>query len=509
MSPSLRPFWSRFGPTRLGTLVVAALLACVAACLPHALYAAPLAPLAAAAFSGVTTDLASMNEAMKVVTSIPLVRQYVSDSEFLSLFRTESNIQTEKTTTGRYIETANMMQLPAGVGARGENDYLPEPTPAKFKNGRIYLKKITGVVEMTGDTMQRVTGDPEAFINWMEEALPDFSERVSHEVDRMSIGFSWGVKARIANLSTTKGGYTFTNGKSAFSGGQFAICIDRSFGVTGYSGASLQFMEGDRIVFTSALSTPVSLRNSGTNQSAVVDQVDDDNDVLVLTADTTLQSAVAASDYIAMGDKATHSFPQDDGTEREFMGLLGHVDDGGIVPTYFNIARSSNPKFRSVLVDASSTNYNGTLSEDLVSYGDDLVATKSGGKIDVIATSRAAVRGYWRTLRGDRFFLDPRNLISQGGKPATVQILLGDRTVSIKVARKIPPEVAFGLDTKGYVRISPNEWTWDDTTGAIWKPVTDATGRKHQFYAFGYSYEQLFNKTPRRNVRFDGLSTQY
>jgi len=49
----------------------------------------------------------------------------VSDSELLSYFEEDGNVKQDETTGGRYIETAQYFQLPAGVGARAEGEYIP------------------------------------------------------------------------------------------------------------------------------------------------------------------------------------------------------------------------------------------------------------------------------------------------------------------------------------------------------------------------------------------------
>lgn len=441
-----------------------------------------------------TTLTTSLDQAMKVIFAEPMVNNVVSDSELLSIFQQETNVQTESTTGGRYIESAHYFQLPAGVGARLENEYIPEPDAAVFQNSRVYLKKIQGTIEMTGDVMRRVVQGEGGFLDYLERALPDLSQRLVHEVDRMYIGYGSGVKARIA-----------AGGVGALGGGQATLTIDRAFGVTGYSDAWLQFMEGERIGFTSSLAAPIALRNAGSGQSAQVASVGESASTILVNIAAPLHGTLAAGDYIGQADSAGNSFPTGNpATEREIHGLLGAVDDGNIVATYMNIARANQRLWQSIVIDGSAAPWSGVMNEELLTFADDEVSVKGAGKVDVIVMSRSAARGYWKSLKTDRFFLDPRSYA--GGKTGQLAIMLADRTVTLKVARKLPPEVCLGLTSSVFKRFTLGSWEWDDRTGAIWNRVTDTTGRKDAYYAVGQMYEQLFNTAPRKSFRIDGIA---
>lgn len=514
------------GTTRGGLLAVVFAVALLASIAPHAALASPLVGVAGVT-SPYSTDTTDLSAAMKVLFDEPLINNVVTDSELMSLFQTDFNVKEEETTGGRYVEMAHYLALPAGVGARGEGEYIPIPDAPKFANSRLYLKKVQGTIEMTGDTMRRVRNSATAFLDYAERALPDLVERVTSESDRMYCGYGWGVKARIANVTGTYtlGGTStsITAGLSAASGGKWWIVIDRAFGITGYEDAIFQFLEGDRLVATSSLSSlPITLKNAGSLQSMKVEDMEDGStpqssgapvQAIQVSGDSALLAALAANDYLGSGDAAGNSLPAGSpAVEREFTGLLAHVDDGGIMSTYFNVPRASTRLFRSVVIDASASPWSGVLSEDLMVYADEEVATKGGGKPDVVVSSRSGARGYWKSLKGDRVLVDPRAYVggmSAQGTKRGLSIVLPDRELQLRVARKLPPQVAFGIETKGFRRFTLGKWEWDDRTGALWNRVTDATGRKDSFYATGQFYENCFNSTPRRCWRTDNLSRQY
>lgn len=436
-----------------------------------------------------TTTTANLNEAMKVIFADPLITNVVTDTELMQLFEVDANVQVENTTQGRYVEMAHYFTLPAGVGARHENEYLPVPDAPEFLNSRLFLRKLQGVVEMTGDTMRRVTGSEGAFLDYMSRALPDLVERLRNEIDRQYIGYGAGLKARCAGTFQGAGPYT--------------LVVNRALGVTGYEDPWLQFLEGESVVFA-ADAGGVTIRNAGSAQAARITNINEDTNTLTLVAAAGLAAAVQNNDFIAAGDASGVSFRHaTSGEDREIAGLLAAVDDGGIIPTYNNIARANRRYWQGLVINGGAAPWNGAMTEDLLTFADDESFVRGGGRIDCLVMSRSAVRGYWKSLRSDRFLMDPRQYM--GGKSG-VSILLGDRTIPLKVARKLPPQIAFGLTLGSFRRLTLNSWEWDDRTGSIWNRVTDAVGRKDAYYAAGNMYEQLFCVQPRRNFRIDGLA---
>ena len=455
--------------------------------------------------------VSNLTEAMKVVFDDAVINNVVTDSEWLSRIQTDSNIRTDETTGGRFTELSHYFQLPAGVGARFENDYVPMADPAVFKNSRIYLAKIQGVVEMTGDVMRRVASSEGAFLDYAAQALPDFAKRLTHELDRMALGVGHGAKARVAAVSAF-------NSPSA---GQFTVDLTAALGVSNAGHAFLQFLEGERVVFASTIAFPTTLLNAGATQSARIVSIDEDanggSGRLTFTGDVTLRNAintaVGTTPFIFAGDSAGSSAPgaAPFGSvvgHKECQGLFAGVDDGNVLANYNTIDRSSadNRLWRSIVINGGAAPWNGVLNEELLTYADDEVGVRGAGRTDLILSSRSAMRGYWKTLKADRFIMDPR---SYAGGKSGLEIILGDRSVPMVVARKMPFDVTFGLQLDTWRRLTLGMWEWDDKTGAIWNRATDATGRRDAFYAVGNMYEQMFCTAPRKNWRIDGLSLQF
>lgn len=433
------------------------------------------------------TDLFQMEAAMKVIFEDSIYENYVTDSELMDQFEQDGDIKMEETTGGRYIETAQYFNLPAGVRSVATNDYIPVPNGPNVQNARIYLKKIQGVVEMTGDTMRRVRTNEGAFLNWAERALPDLVLRLVNTVDRIAIGYGAGALCRV--VGTIDAGPPIT------------VIVDSAFGLAGLSPIHTLFLEGEQIVFGPNIDG-TGLRGAPTH--AVVNNVVDNGDgtaTLTLSANV---AGVADNDYVFLGDDTQQAIEEAaTGRPRDFMGLFGHVDDGNIVNVYQNIDRDDFRLWRGVMVDAASHWNPNILDEDLLTDADDQCFVEGAGKPDLVVMNRGASRQYWRHLRDDRRINDPTSYT--GGPGDGPFIDYGDRRVRLRVSRKMPSQTAFGLQTNTFKKWSLGRWEWDDTPGSIWNRVTDGTGRKDAFYAVGHLYQELGCFAPAKNWRINNI----
>lgn len=424
----------------------------------------------------------NINEAMKIIFEEPLTDSIVADSELMDLFEQDMNVKVNQSDGGRYIELAHYFVLPAGVGARKlEGDYIPVPNGPTIRNSHIYLKKIEGVVEMSGDTYRRVKQGEGAWLSWAQRALPDLVRRVDHELDRMLLGYGAGVRALVNDADPDDADLTIT--------------VDSALGLAGLGNPILQFLEGESIVF-GPTADGANLRDSGA--SYVITDIDYDNLTLTLGTEPTIN--VANNDFIFGGDDAQASVD-----DREIMGLFGMVDDGTVLATFQGLPRASYRPWRSHIVDANAAT-TGELTEVLLTKADDEVAIRGGGEIDVLVMSRSSLRNFWSNLLNDKRINDPRNYT--GGKDK-LMMQFNNKQLELKAVRKMPDEVVFGLQRDVFKHWRNTGWEWDDTTGAIWNRVTDAVGRKDQYYAVGHIVMQTGCVAPAKCFKMTGLVNTY
>ena len=97
---------------------------------------------------GATDTTTTLNELMKITFDDTLIREVVTDTEFLDVFPDGEVITGSE---GRYFETGQLYQNPGSIGSRAENTYIPTPNGAKAANARVNLKKIMGSLEETAE----------------------------------------------------------------------------------------------------------------------------------------------------------------------------------------------------------------------------------------------------------------------------------------------------------------------------------------------------------------------
>jgi len=431
-----------------------------------------------------TTTTTLITEVMKEVYEPSVTNTLVQDSDLLDLFeQEEEGIELDQTTGGKHIKTAHLFKRGTGYGARGESGYIPEPQAPKYDNATIQLKRNYGVLEISGWVFDRVRGGVEAFVNEADRQIRDMEESVRNDLDRQLHGLGGSIIARVNDASPDA-----------------TLGIDSSFGIAVATRTAVLFQENEQIVF-SANANGTPLRSAGSAQSAIIDNIDIDNNIITLDA---LPTGVADDDFIFSGDEADTASPAG-GANKELMGLFGHIDDGSQLATYFGLSRSTYRLLKSFVLDASVAPHNGNLTEMALTKADDETVIRGGGKVDTILASRDALRSYWDSLKSDRRINDPRSFT--GGK-GDLAIVFMDRELRLRATRKMPPEFAFGCDTSGLKRYHNVGWRWQDRTGSMWKEVTDSVGRKDAFYAWGYIEMETVNLTPAKCFQIKGLSPQ-
>lgn len=453
------------------TIFIGAVIGSIALVLggvPEAVMAFPLV--------GALTATTDIDEAMKVIFEDSITESFNTDSETFDLFEQDMNVKVDETTGGRYIETAQLFNLPSGVGARAEGEYIPVPQGPLVVNSRINLKKVQATLEMTGEVFDTVRTNEGAFVNYADRAMGYLVELMNHDIDRMLIGYGNGVVARV-DMGTPAA---------------TDLAIDSAFGVAGYTKAWTLLQEGQTLRFDPAIDGQ-SLRTG----VAQITDVDPENSEINIDA---LPTGTADNDYIFMGDSNVASSQTAAGVDREVMGLLGIIDDGTILATFQNIARATYRKWQAVIHSAGSA----ALTEDILVAADDAVFEKGGGRPTVVLASRDVLRDYWADLLGDRSINDPRGMFDSGLKGLKVH--LGDRHVTLRASRKMPPQIAFGISPDTLKRFHNVGFKWDDRDGSIWGRVTDGTGRKDAFFATGYIRFQTACSNPRKNFKITNIA---
>ncbi len=408
-------------------------------------------------FGGETATTTDYDEMMKIVFDDTVITETVYDTELLDLMP-DGEVKTGP--EGRWFETSQLYQSPGSWGSRGQNGYIPQAGKAAAVNARINLKKAVGSIEETAEVLKKIRTDKAAFLNWSDEQFPLFKEGLVDDVDRQLVGDGSGIRARVnaAVPATT-------------------LIVDSTVGVAGWDHTLMQFRRGMHL-----RASPNQDGSAPRATVMTVEQLDWDSDAIVVDDVT----GIADNDYLFEGDAADNSAGKD------MMGLPGLIDDGGIVSTLQNIDRTVHLWFRSYVHDFAAQ----PLTELGLIQADREARFRGGGRVDTIIISEEGFDKVWGDVKDSRVMNDPRAYVV-GRKGITV-LFGGTRSVELRTARKMPSTLAFGLQRDQLRKFLLHEFEWDDTTGAIWRQVTDANGIKDAFYCYGTGHGEIGIKSPQK-----------
>jgi hypothetical protein len=420
------------------------------------------------------TSTTSFQDVTKTVYE-PLMRDLsVTETELQDLFTEEENFSIQEGPDGKSINIAHLFSWGGGVSWMSQSDYIPAAQDPSIKQSSITIKQVGTTVEMSGQVMRRVKEGPAAYATWAQRVLPAKVQRLAFHKDTSLMGAGTGILFQV-NMATPA---------------STGLGINNAFGISGLAGSVNLIYLGDGIRIA-ADAAGATLRSG----AAVVQKLAYSAATIDIDA---LPTSTANGDFISLGDANVNTFGKTN------MGLLGIVDDGTVVPTFQNLSRSSFPLLQGQILNATTANggiYNGQFGEELLDFADSVVYERGLGKPDVVVMNRSGRRAFWKDLKDDRRINDPAGSYTGGRSDDGLKMILGDRTVGLKVCRKCPTDRVFLLqkDTLKMFRVGPGRW--DDTTGSIWNRSIDSTGRKDAYFAFYLEEYEVACDAPNRNLQ--------
>jgi hypothetical protein len=85
-------------------------------------------------------------------------------------------------------------------------------------------------------------------------------------------------------------------------------------------------------------------------------------------------------------------------------------------------------------------------------------------------------------------------------------MVVGDRTVKVVPCRKCPDSRAYGIDTSSIKRVEIGTGGWVNTTGAVFKQVSDSTGYQDAYVAHYIREVQIVAYDPSKCWKATGLA---
>lgn len=169
--------------------------------------------------------------------------------------------------------------------------------------------------------------------------------------------------------------------------------------------------------------------------------------------------------YVVNASTLTNTNAVDIAYNNDFMGLLGIVDDGTYVGTYFSQSRSTNPILNAYRLDLGE----GNLTLDVMQQAEDGVDQQSDGEIQKLYANHVTRREYSALLQVMKRYTNEMALTPDGGFKGGMlhksHIEFNEHPVIVD--RDVPMGLIHGLNMEHFYRFMLTEGEWADEDGRI------------------------------------------
>jgi len=330
-------------------------------------------------------------------------------------------------------------------------------------------------VQLSSRLMESSEADVDAFSDALSIELDSALETFKIEKARQLVGAGTGIKARV-------------NGAVAAA---TVVNVDDPLGVTNTVGGAKFIAVGSRIAITDGVTIKgirtVTARNAAGTQitlDAAITAADND---LIVSASTTAGTPAFA----------------DIGLNQELMGLLGQIDNGSYVATYFGISRAAFP-----IMQSHTDSVAEGLSFDKVHRACDAVWQKSGGeRPDTFICGPEVQRAFIALTEAQRRYVGSSLLNPDGGNRATLKgTTLEVGGFPLMVDYFMPQNVFVGLTKKHCHKYVLTKGAWQNKSGSIWARAQGANGDIDAWKAYWGERENYANFRPNTGFRIENLT---
>lgn len=383
--------------------------------------------------AGAATTMTIVDGVLKEVYETRLRDQL--NNEAIALRRIEKTSEgVSHDVGGKYVAFPIRTRRNHGVGARNENEALPDPRSQKYAAARINLAYLYGALSLTGQTMELADSNPQAFVSVMDAEIDGLKQTLVKDTNRQMYGTSDGILAVV----TADGANTVTV-------------------------ASTQYLEVGMVidVWDPTFATPrVQARD--------------------ITAISGLVVTYSGADGTAsVNDVVTRTGSQ----QREKIGFAQIIKATG---SLYNINPASEP------VWASSVDSNGgilqALSEGRMIKMVDNIRTAGGGTPTVMFTSLGVRRAYFQLLSQQRRYNDTTEFAG-GFKGLKFETDAGD--IPMISDYDAPPNKIWMVNEKQVTLYEEKDWSFMNRDGSNWQRVIQSTGNYDAYGAYLFKYCQV------------------
>lgn len=374
-------------------------------------------------------------------------------------------------TDGRQVFYPVHVGRNVGVGAIAAGGNLPTAGGQQWQDIKIPYRYNYARIQIDAQSLKATKTSKGAFEKIFDAEIMGAARDCGRNRNRQLFGYGLGAIAFVATgaASATQ---TLNNGQGQTdANGQ-------------YSPARF-FAAGQIVAFIS--SGVFNTLGTIASVNAALNQITLTGSVTTVTGDAVVFVSTAASSTLA-----------DTGFNNELMGLLGMVDDGTYVSTYFSIVRATYPQMNSTVLSLGQ----GALSPIILQRGFDGVYQKSDGKITDLFMHPVTLREHLANIQIFKRYTNEFSMAADTGtKGSGHDGEIEFNEAPMHVDRDCPYGVIFGLDESMLFRYVNEEGKWADEDGTILLRVAGQDAYEARFRVF----DNYVNDAPNRCFRIDGI----
>lgn len=363
-------------------------------------------------------------------------------SEVITLKRIEKSSEgVTHEVGGKYVAFPIRTRRNHGIGARNENEALPDPRSQKYANARVGLKYLYGAVSLTGQTFELAEKNHQAFASALSQEMDGLKQTLVKDTNRQMYGTSTGEMAVIPTGSGAAQTTQTVTSAQYLEVGMIVDVLSSDGTVTRAEETEITAISGTTITFDKSFDTT-------------------DNDIITR--------------WRSYG--------------KEKIGFKEIVSDSG---TLYNINPSTEPVWKAVVNSNGAVNR--ALSEGLMIKMVDDIRT-NGGKTTVIFTTLGVRRSYFNLLVQQRRYTNTQTF--EGGfNGLAFTTDTGD--IPVVADYDCQPNRMYFINEKEIKLYEANDWSFMNRDGSNWQRVITAQGAFDAYQAMMYKYCEV--GTHRRN----------
>jgi hypothetical protein len=394
------------------------------------------------------STITTLENALKTIYKGPLVVQLDQGSGPI-MAAIEKTVDTD--VAGNAFKFAIQYGRSGGIGARGESDDLPTPSPRKYIQGSATPKNLYARMSFTDKLIRTSKNSKASFADQVTIQMEDLTNDAKDMLRRNLIGTSTGQMGTVsADVTAGKGVVVASGSIKAFYAGQVVDILTDS------SGTVTKAVDAKEIVDVDYATKTIYF---AANVTVTKDQV-----------------ITLAGNY---------------GKELTGLGEILTADT-----SIYGIDRSANKWFNPLVFDKSSSGTAQAFDSLWLQEAIDTIEEFTGGKPNFIACSSATARAY----------VDEQNTYKRNIERKTVDggyTLLSYDDVAISKEKYMADEIMYLLTTKNFKLARLCDWDWMDLDGKILARITD----KPAYEGSMVCYEELICNKIRANAVIKGIKT--